>query len=62
MNKIKEKEVQKGKCCICGLETELYCSSCANTYGEFDPIWYCDEHYKTTVMTGNCCRGNELNY
>ena len=53
---------KKGECCICGKETELYCGSCAKTWGEFDPTWYCEEHYKTTVMTGNCCSGNEKDY
>ena len=55
-----KKEV--GKCCVCGKKTELYCYSCCKTWGEFTPMFYCDKHYETTVMTGNCCRGNEMDY
>jgi len=56
------KEKAKGECCICGKETELYCGSCCETWGEFTPTFYCDEHYTKVVLTGNCCRGNEQLY
>ena len=52
----------EGKCCICYKETNLYCKSCSNCWGEFSPTWYCEEHYKKVVMTGNCCRENEMAY
>lgn len=52
----------KGNCCVCGKETELFCGSCSKTFGEFDPTFYCEEHYQSTVMTGNCCAGNEQDY
>jgi len=45
---------EKKDCCVCGEKATSSCSSC-----ECD---YCDEHYQSVVMTGNCCRGNELNY
>lgn len=41
-------------CCICGEEGQHICGNCENKY--------CDKHYKTTVMTGNCCSGNEKDY
>lgn len=52
----------KGECCVCGKETKLHCNSCAYNWGEFSPTWYCDKHYETTVMTGHCCRLNEITY
>ena len=58
----KDKPAKKGTCCICGEETDLYCNSCAYTFGKFAPTWYCNEHYEKVVMTGNCCSGNEKNY
>jgi len=51
-----------GECCICGKETEHYCPYCSNDWGEFNPTWYCQEHYESVVMTGNCCRSNEQAY
>lgn len=39
-----------GGCCVCGEESVVRCSC---------KTLYCNEHYKTTVMTGNCCRDNE---
>lgn len=56
------KDNKTGNCNICGEETDLYCHSCSETWGEFNPTWYCEKHYHTTVLTGNCCRGNELLY
>lgn len=56
------KKETKGKCCICGKETELYCGMCCIDWGEFMPTWYCEEHYKSVVMTGNCCRESEVIY
>lgn len=55
-------KTQKGECCVCGKETEHYCGSCAKTWGESTPTWYCEKHYQAVVMTGNCCRENELSY
>lgn len=55
-------ENKVGNCCICGKETKLYCKSCADPIGEYEPNYYCDEHYQTVVMTGNCCSGNEKLY
>lgn len=45
---------RKEICCVCGSNSELKCSDCGSTY--------CDVHYETTVMTGNCCRANEKDY
>jgi hypothetical protein len=42
------------KCCVCYADAQLSCSSCENKY--------CHIHYGTTVMTGNCCSGNEKDY
>lgn len=53
---------KKGKCCVCNEPTDAYCYSCAKPFGDFNPTYYCDKHYKTTVITGNCCRDNELIY
>lgn len=53
---------KEGECCVCTKKTEMYCGMCANGSGEFDPVFFCDEHYETTVMTGNCCSGNESQY
>jgi len=41
-------------CCVCGEEATCHCSYCTNGY--------CDKHYETTVMTGNCCSDNERDY
>ena len=38
----------KETCCVCGQEAKYHCGSCENAY--------CDKHYETTVMTGNCYR------
>lgn len=46
--------MEKETCCVCGEEAELKCPHCEN--------YYCNKHYKTTVITGNCCRSNEMNY
>jgi C4-type Zn-finger protein len=46
----KEKEV----CCVCGEFAEEKCSHCKNPY--------CLPHFKSVVMTGNCCSGNEKDY
>ena len=43
-----------GQCCICYKPAELQCGHCNTPY--------CNVHYCTTVMTGNCCRGNEKDY
>jgi len=48
-----------GDCTVCGEASTLYCSSCADGWGK---LFYCGKHYETTVMTGNCCRGNEMVY
>lgn len=56
------KKQEKGNCNVCGKDTDLYCSSCSETWGEFSPTWFCDEHYNSVVMTGNCCAGNEQLY
>ena len=42
------------KCCICYEPARLKCSHC--------DVPYCDTHYGTTVMTGNCCSDNEKDY
>jgi len=42
------------QCCVCGEDAKHHCGSCG--------CGYCEEHYKTTVMTGNCCSGNEKDY
>lgn len=52
-------QVEKGDCCVCGEKTTQYCLSCADAWGK---TWYCAKHYQTTVLTGNCCRGNEMAY
>jgi hypothetical protein len=41
-------------CCICGEKAEHRCSYCDNAY--------CTKHYKSVVMTGNCCGSNEKDY
>ena len=41
-------------CCICGEKAGGSCSYCKNVY--------CNEHYKTVIMSGNCCSGNEKDY
>lgn len=56
------KLITKGNCCVCQEETELYCSSCCYTFGGLTPTYYCEKHYKTTVMTGNCCSESERFY
>lgn len=43
-----------GQCCICYKPAELQCGHCSTPY--------CGVHFGTTVMTGNCCRGNEKSY
>jgi hypothetical protein len=55
-------EKEKGNCCVCGKETDLYCKSCEYDWGERNPTYFCEEHYQTTVMTGNCCSANEKLY
>ena len=42
------------ECCVCGEKADFHCGSCK--------IAYCGKHYGTTVMTGNCCSGNEKDY
>ena len=60
---MKEELQTSGLCIICGKETKQYCHSCSvNWDGDFEPTWYCDEHFESVVMTGNCCRGNEIAY
>lgn len=44
----------KEVCCVCGEFAEYHCGSCKTPF--------CETHYKTTVMTGNCCSGNEKDY
>jgi hypothetical protein len=41
-------------CCVCGEFAEEKCSHCKNPY--------CLPHFKSVVMTGNCCSGNEKDY
>jgi len=57
LNKI----MKKGNCNICGEETELYCKSCEDKEEDFR-LWFCEKHYLSVVMTGNCCSGNEKSY
>lgn len=45
---------EEKSCVVCGEKAEEVCSSCDSSY--------CRKHYKTTVLTGNCCRGNEEIY
>ena len=47
-------QCQKEVCCICGEFAEEKCSHCKNPY--------CLPHFKSVVMTGNCCSGNEKDY
>lgn len=61
-NKITEHEFTKDighkteikTCIICGEKAEEDCGHCGSDY--------CEKHYRTTVQTGNCCRGNEQDY
>lgn len=53
---------EKKECNVCGKETELYCKSCSETWGEFTPTYFCEEHYQSVVLTGNCCSGSEQLY
>ena len=58
-------EDEKGSCCVCNKYTKLYCGSCCekNDDGSKSPVCYfCEEHYESVVMTGNCCSGNERLY
>ena len=48
------KNMNDKTCCVCGEEAELKCGHCENGY--------CKKHYRTTVITGNCCSGNEKDY
>lgn len=57
----KEKKIE-GNCSVCNKKTEHYCSSCCETWGEFSPTYFCEEHYNSVVLTGNCCRDNEILY
>ena len=55
---------EKGQCCECGKQTQLYCSGCCehNDDGTISPVcWFCGEHYENTVVTGNCCANNKPN-
>ena len=45
---------EKGTCCVCGEPAELKCRHCGN--------YYCEKHYETVYMTGNCCSENEQIY
>jgi hypothetical protein len=49
-----KKEKEEKVCCVCGGKATSSCGHCQNLY--------CDKHYGTTVMTGNCCSGNEKDY
>ena len=46
--------MEKETCCVCGEEAKAHRTLCENAY--------CDKHYKTTIMTGNCCAENEKDY
>lgn len=58
-NKIEEQ--MNGNCNICGEEAKLYCKSCEDKEEDFR-LWYCEKHYQSVVLTGNCCSGNEKIY
>ena len=42
------------KCVVCGSDATNECYYCQSAY--------CNKHYGTTVMTGNCCSENEKDY
>lgn len=46
--------MQEYKCCVCGEDASEKCNYCDNRY--------CLKHFKTVVMTGNCCSYNEKDY
>ena len=50
---------KQGQCEVCGKETIYYCKSCSEND---EPTWFCEEHYKSVVLTGNCCSGSEKLY
>ena len=52
-------EIPKGQCVICMKETEDYCPFCAS---DSEPVYYCDEHYRSVVLTGNCCWQSEASF
>ena len=60
-HELAKRENKKGGCNICGEETELYCKSCEDKEEDFR-LWYCEKHYQSVVLTGNCCSGNEKIY
>lgn len=47
-------EEAKETCCVCGESAEFKCRYCGN--------YYCDKHYQTVYLTGNCCSNNEKDY
>lgn len=52
-------EKETGECCVCGEITETFCPYCNDGWGK---TFFCEEHYKSVVLTGNCCRSNEMAY
>lgn len=42
------------KCVICGVKSIHDCCYCKTIY--------CDKHFASIVMTGNCCKMNEEDY
>jgi len=49
-----EENKEKEYCCVCGEEAKYHCIHCETPY--------CEKHYKSVVMTGNCCNSNEKDY
>ena len=39
-------------CCICSEKSKSHCISC--------DLAYCEQHYGSVVLAGNCCRGSEV--
>jgi hypothetical protein len=48
-------------CIICNKPTKLFCGECYEGEDEYKQ-YYCDEHYMSVVLTGNCCYGSERLY
>ena len=45
---------EKETCCVCEKEINRKCGSCG--------VGFCNKHYTSVVMTGNCCIGSEQDY